>query len=287
LNLYKAGIGAVMRPWIPTIMPTLRRKKDFWPQSNYASEFWAINTKTPPLHDVRVRYALNMATDKRPIADLAAAGSVPARGLVPPAAGYSAPRTLPVSIEGITCDVLSFNPRAARELLSKAGPPRPLRLEYFTTTMPDSALWGQVLKEQWKEHLGIELVIVPVELPVWAQSVYAGNFPHVAEWGSAAEYVDPVWFLDLFSSPGGYGTGWSDGSYHQKLSEARATLDTSLRLTRLAECERLLLQAMPVLPLCHDVQPKLRKPFVKGLGSNLLNRDQLKYAWIDAGWRPS
>jgi hypothetical protein len=57
-------------------------------------------------------------------------------------------------------------------------------------------------------------------------------------------------------------------------------------MARLAECERQLLQAMPIIPLCHDVNPKLTKPFVKGLGNNLLNREQLKYAWIDTAWRP-
>ena len=90
LNLYKAGMAAIAQPWIPTIMPTLRHKKDFRPQPNYASEFFAINTRVPPLDDVRVRYALNMATDKHLIADLAGAGSLPAHAVAPPAPGPAA-----------------------------------------------------------------------------------------------------------------------------------------------------------------------------------------------------
>lgn len=50
--------------------------------------------------------------------------------------------------------------------------------------------------------------------------------------------------------------------------------------------KRVLLQAMPILPLSHDVQPKLRESFLKRLGSNLLNPEQFKYAWIDTNWRP-
>jgi oligopeptide transport system substrate-binding protein len=235
---------------------------------------------------VRVRYALNMASDKRPIADLAGAGSVPALGVAPPTGDYPAPRTLPVSIDGTTCDVLSFNPRAARELLSKAAPRFPDRLEYFGSNAPDSRLWFQVLRDQWKTNLGVELVMVAAELTVWIESMHAGNFRHIAESGSSASYVDPVWFLDVFGNQGGYGTSWSDPVYNRMLSQARATSDPPLRMARLAECERRLLQGMPVIPVCHDVWPKLRKPFVKALGSNLLNREQLKYAWIDAGWRP-
>ena len=287
LNLYKAGIGAVMQPWVPSIIPTLRRKKDFRPQGSYASEFWAVNTSTPPLNDVRVRYALNMATDKRQIADLAAAGSIPAAGLVPPGGVYLQTRTLPVPMDGRTYDVLSFNPEAARAMLAGASNPLPKRLEYFCTTMPDSMLWFQVLRGQWKAHLGVDLTIVAAELSVWAQAANKGNFRHIAESGSAANYVDPVWFLELFSGQSGYGTRWSDPVYDRMLFDAKAAVDPVLRLRKLADCERYLLLAMPILPLCHDVQPKLRKPFVKGLGNNLLNREQLKYAWIDTNWRPS
>ena len=163
----------------------------------------------------------------------------------------------------------------------------PIRLEYFAPNMPDCKLWFQVLREQWKAHLGVELVMVAVEFRVWIQSVHAGNFRHVAQWGSAASYVDPVWFLDVFSSPGGYGTSWTDPVYNQMLSQARAISDPALRIASLEQCERRLLQGMPIIPVCHDVYPKLTKPFVKGLGSNLLNREQLKYAWIDTEWRPS
>jgi oligopeptide transport system substrate-binding protein len=113
-----------------------------------------------------------------------------------------------------------------------------------------------------------------------------GRYRHIAESGAFANYVDPAWFLDLFSGAGGYGTSWSDLEFNRMLSSARATPDRALRMRRLAECEQLLLQAMPILPLCQVVQAKLQKPFVKGLGSNLLNREQFKYAWIDTNWRP-
>ena len=286
LNLYKAGIGAVMQPWAATIMPVLRRKRDFRPQGQYASRFWVINTSTPPLNDVRVRYALNMATDKRPIAALAAAGSVPSPGLVPAAPGYAAPLSLPVWIDGTTHDVLSFNPQAARALLAEAAPGL-RRLEYFCSTAEDSLLWAQVLKDQWRRHIGVDLDIVAVEFAVWVESNVNGRFRHIAECGAFVNYVDPACFLDFFAAPGGYGTAWSDPTFKQILSDSHMTPDRSLRMARLAECERLLLKAMPILPLCQVVQAKLRKPFVKGLGSNLLNREQFKYAWIDTNWRPS
>jgi oligopeptide transport system substrate-binding protein len=209
------------------------------------------------------------------------------RGLVPAVRGYPAPLTLPVSIDGATYDVLSFDPRAARELLAKTSHPLPKRLGYLCSTGTDSLLWAQVLKDQWKRHIDIDLDINAVEFSVFVEANVHGRFRHVAECGAFANYVDPAWFLDLFAVSGGYGTAWSDPLFQQMLSDARVTPDRALRMARLAECERLLLKAMPILPLCQVVQAKLRKPFVKGLGGNLLNRDQFKYAWIDTNWRPS
>ena len=63
--------------------------------------------------------------------------------------------------------------------------------------------------------------------------------------------------------------------------------DPVLRQAKLVECERYLLRAMPVLPQGHWVNAVLVKPYVRGLGNNLLDREQLKYVWIDTNWRPS
>ena len=286
LNLYKTGVAAVVHPFAPAVMPTLRRKKDFQPQPYYASEFNVINTRTPPLDDVRVRYALNMATDTRTIADLFGAGSIPATGPIPPTHNYVSPGSLAVEIDRTSYDVLSFNPHAAREVLSKTRRPLPDRIEYLCPNQPDAKLWAQVLKWQWKVHLGVELVVRTEELQLWIHSVQSRSFRHVAFFGSSGGYRDPAWFLDLFSNGDGYGSGWSDAKYNTMLLHARSTSNPALRLARLAECECHLLRAMPILPLCYDVLPTLRKPYVKGLGNNLLDRYQLKYAWIDTKWRP-
>ena len=286
VNQYRAGVAMLAHPSVPAILPALRKKKDFRPQRSYSSAFVNVNTATPPLNDVRVRYALNMATDKRPVADLFGGGWVPASGLVPPGAGYQAPGTLVVFIEGRTYDVLSFDPQGARDLLSRIGRPLPDRIEYVIPDSPDDILWAQVLKAQWRATLGIELSIVPLEFQTWIETFHGGKFRHLAEAGSAASYIDPVWFLDLFYRQGGNGTHWNDPRYFAMLAEAKAIPDPGSRLSRLAQCERRLLEAMPILPLAHWVDAVLKKPFVRGIGDNLLDRQQFKYAWIDTTWRP-
>jgi oligopeptide transport system substrate-binding protein len=221
------------------------------------------------------------------VAELFGAGYVPACSLVPPGEGYAPPRTLPVSIDGRIYDVLSFDLPAARDLLSRIAKPLPARIEYIVGDSPDDMLWAQVLKQQWRAALGIELAILPVEFQTWIESFHTGKFRHLANGGSSAFYMDPVWFLDLFNRPDGYGTHWQDPEYLTILNQAKATADPALRLSRLARCERRLLGAMPILPVANWVDAVLKKPFVRGIGNNLLGRQQFKYVWIDSDWRPS
>jgi oligopeptide transport system substrate-binding protein len=286
VNQYRAGIAMLAYPAIPAILPALRRKRDFERRRNYGSGFLAINTRMPPFNDVSVRYALNMAIDKRPVADLFGGGWVPATNLVPAATNYEPPKTLPLTIGGSVYDVLSFNPGAARQLLSTIATPIPDRIEYIVPNSPDDILWGQVLKEQWRRNLSIDVDVRAVEFQTWIDTFHHGRFRHLAAAGSPGAYIDPTWFLDLFARPDGYGTHWSDPQYQAMLAQAKDTQDSSLRMTRLAECERCLLKGMPILPLGYWVDGVLKKPFLRGIGDNLLDRQQFKYVWIDTTWRP-
>jgi hypothetical protein len=69
------------------------------------------------------------------------------------------------------------------------------------------------------------------------------------------------------------------------LAKANAEPSMAGRMGRLADCERLLLTAMPVLPLYYNVQAVLKKPFVRGLAAAKVDSVRFKYAWIDTEWR--
>ena len=287
VNLYETGDAALIQTNIPSLMPTLSRKRDFRSYPSCGAIFQVINTTKPPLDDVRVRYALNMGTDKRAIAAFMGVGRTPARNLVPPIDGYDAPSSLPVTIDGVSCDVLAFNPQAARELLGKAIGTRPLRLEMLGPNLPEAKLLAQVFKHQWRETLGVELTLVTEELQTWIQSVFNKSYRGIAGWADYAGHLDPIWFLDAYrSESSAKWTGWTDPKYDAMLVEAGATTDRAERLRKLSECERYLLRAMPLVPLYADVWVYMRKPFVRGLGANPLDRQQFKYAWIDTNWRP-
>ena len=288
VNLYRAGAVSAVQPMLPAILPVLRRKKDFHPQPLYASSFIAMNTTAPPFDDVRVRYAFNMATDKQPVRELLDAGNMPATSVIPPGASYQPARSLPVEVGGREYDVLAFNPEAAREILRATGKPLPARIELFSgNNNTQDLLWAQVLRDQWRQNLGVETDLVLVDFPTWVNTMSNGGYRHVSTAGTSASYLDPVWFLDLFTEHEGYGTHWRDPLYNTMVAEVKRTTEPGLRIQRLMECERRLLRAMPVMPQDYWVNGLLVKPYVRGLGNNLLDREPLKYVWIDTNWRPS
>ena len=118
VNLYRAGRAHAThgRAVPPLLIPGLRGQKESRSFRALRVLCHAFNTTQPPFDDVLVRYAFNMATDKREIADFLGAGQLPARGVIPPLAQYAGPQTLSVEVRGRPYDVLAYNPERAREL---------------------------------------------------------------------------------------------------------------------------------------------------------------------------
>ena len=126
------------------------------------------------------------------------------------------------------------------------------------------------------------------EETVGIQNRNALHYSGVADRGWWADYLDSNTFLEAFlSGPGVIGTGWNEPAFDVMLSDANAAPSSRERMRGLAQCERLLLRAMPVLPLYCNVQAVLRKPFVRGLSPAKVGSARFKYAWIDTNWRPS
>lgn len=285
-NLYEVAEASIT-PVTPTLIPLLQRKKDYRPIPVFGVQWTKLNTRTAALDDVRVRYALNMAVDKRAIADIRP-GQTPAVTLVPPVKGYAPPERILAPQGDSEVDVLAFNPRGARELLESAIGKRKLRISYTHPPFPSMRLGALILQQQWRQMLGIELDLVQRDVATWVQATLDRSYPGIVANGDAGPYVDPSYFLEAFTGKSGASSGsdWADEGYDKMVESAAATLERARRFQIFAQAEAHLLRAMPVVPMFTFVDPVLAKPFVKGLGTNLLDRQQFKYVWIDRNWRP-
>jgi oligopeptide transport system substrate-binding protein len=226
-----------------------------------------------------------MATEKQPICDFLGGGHRPARNMVAPVPGYQAPETLIVEIDGEHYDVLKFDVQGARALLAKTGLGSP-EITYHFPQLPESGPRAEILQQQWLRNLGIRLKLAPREFNAHWNMVVAGEYHGVADYAFLPLYYDPNPFLDPVITPGpGNSTGWTDVGLIGALVDANRRLDRQERMTKLAGCERRLLTAMPLIPMVFDAWAYLRKPFVRGLTSNLFDTRAFKYAWIDPNWR--
>jgi len=296
-NLYRAGrIHAMPGERLsPLIQPFLEGYRDFQVTPACFVIWHGFNNRKPPFDNLRLRYALNMATDKAAIARTLGAGRIPARSILPPIEGYHGPQSLGVLVDGIDYDVLAYDPEGARSMLAKAGYPSgrrsdgsPFQFEMRFPTLPHSKPIAEMLQQQWRANLGVDPKLVVQEFTAFFQAVLELTYPGDAEGGGWPDYLDPEGMFDWFAngSPNS-GTGYANATFDASVANADAAADPAERMRALTECERRLMEGMPLIPLFHNVWACLQKPFVRGLEGNALDKHPFKYAWIDTNWRES
>ena len=141
---------------------------------------------------------------------------------------------------------------------------------------------AEFVQAQWKQNLGITIPIKNMEWKTFLATRAALDFKGFARSGWVADYMDPFSFLNIFYTPrGDNGTGWWDPKYVALLDEANATLDPQARYEKMAQAERMLLDAQPIIPLLTQSTRWMKKPYVKGMYPNPQTLFAWKYVYIE------
>ena len=304
MNLYKSGeidyLGDNLLP--PSeYMPTLMKKRDFLRNDYLAVQWYELNTRKPPLDDVRVRRALNLAIDKQLLADkIQRGGEQVATHYVPDFTGLGYASQVKADrlggVDPFSGPGLEFSPERARALLGEAGYPvvkegdgnhasgfPALEVVYNNNEGHKNA--AVAIQDMWKHHLGISVQLRSEEWKVMLTRYRDGQF-QVIRLGWTADYDHPQTFLEQFLSENPQNqSGWGDPRFDEAMKLAAATAETeeSIRLYRKAEA--MALAAMPRIPLYFDTRSTLVKPWVKGFWGSSLNPHLFQYLWIDPEWQ--
>lgn len=287
MNLYKVGeVDATANHSVPNAwLDVVRPKKDYMDGAEAAIVYLLMNVTKPPMTDLRVRRAFGMAIDKVTYSK-ARRITKPLFAFTPEGifSGYPQPKG-----DG-------FNPEQARKLLGEAGFPVTQRgdgsfecksfpvdqVEFVFNSASSNKILAEFMQAQWKQNLGITVQLRSMEFKTFmvARSKLEYKGFSIGIWG--ADYMDPYTFLSIFTTAGGVnGSGWHDQKYVDMLERANRTLDKQKRFELMAQAEKYLLDAQPVIPIETSSVNFAKKPYVKGMYPNAGSLYPWKFVYIE------
>lgn len=194
-----------------------------------ASRYMYPNLSVAPLDDVRVRKALALAIDRDSLSALAGADTEPSRTFI---AGHMVDKTTGRYYAEELSDTFREDVEEAKRLLAEAGYPDGAGFPSLTYSYPaletDSAI-AQVLQEQWKANLNIDIRLDAKELQTHYSQRRSGKFD-LCRMNWTADFSDPYTYLSLLLSDSTYNcSGIADEAYDRMVEESGKTSDAEER----------------------------------------------------------
>ncbi len=269
-QLYRTGgldiMGSQQNPIPSARVPEVKDSPDFHSAASFAVRYVGFNNKKAPFDNVNVRRAFALAVDKATLADAVLNGAVaPTDRILPP--GFTGSH-LPVT-------GLAFDPAAAQQELATAGygEGNPFPQVTFTYGVEgDNERVATFLQQQWKENLGVDVVLEPLELATFSKGLDTtyltpdqGLQFYLSIWG--ADYPDPQNFVSQqlrSDSPNNNGH-WEDAEFDKLAMEADTFLGSADdRLQLYNQAEQIAVDGVGWLPLYVPQFSVLIRPEVTG-----------------------
>ena len=240
--------------------------------------FYGMQIKTKPLHDKKVRQAINFAIDKERISRDVFQGmdSITDR-IIPLGMPGSSPAKIPYP----------YNPNRAKELLVKAGYPG-------GKGIPPIAFWSASKAEMTQRELEIvrsNLAEIGIQLQIhyeanWEkfEEMLVSNKTPMFRYAWYADFPDPDNFLGiLFHSKSKYNfMAYHHSQVNRLLDKARVERDYLKRMEMYRTIEEMVLEDAPIVPMVNNLFQMAYQPQVRGIEVNALGNPyiQMKKIWF-------
>lgn len=273
-------MGSQQNPLPAEHLAEVKALPDFKSGANFATRYVGFNNKLAPFDNVDVRRAFALALDKATLANVVLGGAV-----------VAADRILPLGFPGTELPIkgLAFDGAAAKEALSKAGVTAEsigkVTLTYGVEG--DNERVVTVLQSMWKENLGIDVTLEPLELGTFSSRLNdtvvtpeSGLQMFYSIWG--ADYPDPQNFISqqLRTDVGNNNGHWSNADFDAWVDQADVmTGDVDARYALYSKAEQVAIDEVGWLPLFYPGFNLLMKPYVEGMavtGQGLVIADYSK-----------
>ena len=244
------------------------------------TEYLGFRMEKPdsPLHDRRIRQAINYGFDRRKMMKYLR------NGIGQPGTGGMVPCGLP-GFDTVGDYGYEYNPQKALQLLEQAGYPHGKGMPTLTLSTTSNYLDLCKYIQQQLGLLGIN-VKVDVNPPAALREQIAQGKSSWFRGSWIADYPDAENYLSLFYSgnrcPAGANyTRYSNPQYDRLYRQAKSTTDPERCIALYRQMDKMIMEEAPVIVLYYDQVLHFTHRNVHGLRSNAMNALDLRYVTID------
>ncbi|WP_134701921.1 peptide ABC transporter substrate-binding protein [Ammoniphilus sp. YIM 78166] len=236
------------------------------------TQYIRFNTEKYPFTNQKIRQAFAYALNRQEITEhVTQAGQVPLTGFVPV--------SMQLKPGGYFKD---FDLETAKSLLAEGlnelGLTSLPKIVFLFYTSELNHKVAQVLQDQLRSGLGVDVRIKNVEGKVFFDSVEQGNYDFCIS-GWTADYDDPMNFLEKFmvKESTNNNTNWHNPIYTALLEQARIEPNEEKRDQLMLRAETILMTEMPITPLYSDVSYWIQSDRITGIEVDTLGYIDFKY----------
>ncbi len=230
--------------------------------------YYNLYNKMEPFNNAKIRKALSLTLDRQTICDkIAQGGQLPAEGVVP----FGMLDENGKEYRDGVGKLVEYNVEEGKRLFEEGLAETGFKREDFSkfsilyNTLEAHKIIAQAAQEMWRTNLGIELQLENVDFQVKLDREKAGDY-QISRAGWIGDYIDPMTFIDLWVSDGPFNDAkYSNPEYDRLVKESKETTDQKVRMDNMRKAEKILMEAMPVVPVYFYTQPYAQKPYVTGV----------------------
>jgi oligopeptide transport system substrate-binding protein len=234
-------------------LPMYRNTPEFRTIPMARVAFIEFNPNVEFLNNIKIREALAISFDRQTYVDrILAAGDLPAYGLIPPGIRGLDGKDYRETVGNLVSD-LSTEPGAAERAralleeglaeLGKTKADMEAFLEVHCVDNPASRKQAQAIQAMWKQVLGLELRVVPLQTKMLLPMLMNGTFHCVVGGGRTGKTNDPAYFIDFIY----YENKWDDPHYTNLIEQSLVTTGNE-RIEFLIEAEKHVLDQFVFIP---------------------------------------
>ncbi len=252
-QMYEQNQLELVNTLLPDVIDKLQAENnpELTLDNELATYYYHLNTEVKPFNNLKVRKALAMAIDRNAITtNVTKGGQQPAYSITPPGVPDETGADFADSFEGLIVEDIE----QAKTLLAEGLAEEGMTLSDWTFTLlyntdDTHKKVAEAIQSMWATNLGVNCTLENAEFQTVLDRRSAGDFD-VCRAGWIGDYVDPMTFLELFTSYSEFNDGnWINADYDKLIEAALVNQDPASRMQELKDAEKILVEDIGVMPI--------------------------------------